>query len=91
MKIRVELIEALNNNKNLDFKNNTNYISTFSQKVIRNNEYTSIYCMKCETNYKPDEISSENWKIGSELSASGGKTLFCKKHHLLFGWMEWNS
>ncbi|MGG5210881.1 hypothetical protein ACQWU4_18325 [Chryseobacterium sp. MIQD13] len=91
LNIRSELVEALNHNKNLDFKDNTNYIASFSQKAIRKNEYISMYCVKCETNYSRDEINSENWSIGSGLVASGGKTLFCREHHLLFGWMEWNS
>ena len=75
----------------IDFGEKNLYISSFSIKVIMDNEFHSIFCNKCRTEYFPNEIIHKTWSQGESLFASGGKTLVCNEDHFLFGYMEWNS
>ncbi|GAA5101822.1 hypothetical protein GCM10023210_42140 [Chryseobacterium ginsengisoli] len=75
----------------IDFGEKDQYISSFSIKVIMHNEFHSIFCSKCRTEYFPNEITYKTWSQGESLFASGGKTLVCNEDHFVFGYMEWNS
>ena len=89
-KIKAQLESALANNEDIDFTHD-NYIYSFSGRLILNDEYHSINCIQCNETYTIDEINKEKWSTGEGLHATGGRTLYCKNKHFLYGLMEWNS
>lgn len=90
VKIKKELEKALNNNSDIEFKDN-DYIWSFSGRLILNNEFHSVQCLKCNKNFGKEEVKIEKWSIGESLFASGGRIMTCPKNHFLYSIMEWNS
>ena len=89
-KIKKELENALINKSDIEFEN-SDYIWSFSGRLILNGEFNSVDCLECNKNFGKDEVKIEKWSIGESLFASGGRTMTCPKSHFLYSIMEWNS
>ena len=89
--LRKKLLEALKEQVDLDFGDNTDYISSFSMKIARMNDFTSIHCRKCEREYFKEDLHYENLINGSGLAATGGRSVFCPYNHFVCGFLDWIS
>ncbi len=67
------------------------YLDVFCSQLLFKGVYISSYCCMCNTEFLPNEVRVKSWSFGEGLYASGGKSLYCKKGHLLFEMDEWNS
>jgi hypothetical protein len=59
--------------------------------LVFDGAWDSVFCPECQNSWTFSDCAIEDWSVGEDLAAEGGRLLMCPRHHLLCRSREWNS
>ncbi len=59
--------------------------------LVFDGSWGGVFCPGCEARWNFSDCTSEQWSVGADLAAEGGRLLKCPQGHLLCRSHEWDS